>query len=200
KQLVINNYDIPGKYQKYFTGRLRKRETKRLERQLDSGDMEQEVGDLKRVSARTASIDEQASERKRLLLRSHILRILEHHLASDQLPVRQLSMQYWEITDVIVSFSMKTAICCYKVTSSSKDESVKPYQIRRIIQESSDYLNAVINQELAKGSSRSFKGPKSVKVKFRNGTATARLMERIQSEIQMSEQGQQQQQQQHELN
>ncbi|KAJ1953836.1 hypothetical protein EC988_002764 [Linderina pennispora] len=172
KQLVLDHFDIPGKYQKFFTGRLRKRETRRMERQLEDN-KQTAAGDLKRVSAKSDSFDEEVQTRRQLALRKHILRILEHHLSSDQLPVRQLSLLYWEITDVIVSFNLKSVVCCYKITASTKDEGIKPYQMRKIIDESTEYLNAVVNQRL--------KAP--VRIRFRNSTPTAKLLEQIESHV-----------------
>ncbi|KAJ2890700.1 hypothetical protein IWW38_003991, partial [Coemansia aciculifera] len=37
KQFVLDNYDIPGKYKKFFTGRLRNRESNRYKRELEQG-------------------------------------------------------------------------------------------------------------------------------------------------------------------
>ncbi|KAJ2794639.1 hypothetical protein H4R20_006156, partial [Coemansia guatemalensis] len=95
-QFVLDNFEIPGKYQKYFTGRLRKRETHKWERRLGLVEKESE---LVKVSARPVVVDPVLQEKKMLMLRDQILRILETHLSSDQLPTRLLSLQYWEITD-----------------------------------------------------------------------------------------------------
>ncbi|KAJ2621635.1 hypothetical protein GGI26_003969 [Coemansia sp. RSA 1358] len=186
KQFVLDNYDIPGKYKKYFTGKLRKRETNQLKRQLDPTSNDA-PSDLIRVSARTVTLDEDTQVHKMRLMRSQILRILERHLSSDQLPVRQLSLQYWEILDVLVSFNLKTAICCFRVTAKESTEGIKPFQVRRIIQESSEYLNLIVNQELSKGAGKGIGAPRSVRVRFTNGAATSKLMEKMQMEVDGSE-------------
>ncbi|KAJ2372046.1 hypothetical protein GGI05_007704, partial [Coemansia sp. RSA 2603] len=165
KQLVLDHYDIPGKYQKYFTGRLRKREKSRMERELSgrSNDDSQEQG-LKRVAARSITVDDNVQARKIEIMRGQILRILERHLASENLPVRQLSLQYWEITDVLVSFNLKTVICCYKVTAKTAEAKIQPFQVRKIIRDSTEYLNLVVNQELAKGVSRGIGAPRTIRL------------------------------------
>ncbi|ORX65942.1 hypothetical protein DL89DRAFT_270494 [Linderina pennispora] len=155
KQLVLDHFDIPGKYQKFFTGRLRKRETRRMERQLEDN-KQTAAGDLKRVSAKSDSFDEEVQTRRQLALRKHILRILG---------APPLSLLYWEITDVIVSFNLKSVVCCYKITASTKDEGIKPYQMRKIVDESTEYLNAVCGS----GSG--------------TGTPTAKLLEQIESHV-----------------
>ncbi|KAJ2358637.1 hypothetical protein H4S01_006264 [Coemansia sp. RSA 2610] len=96
-QFVLDNFDIPGKFQKFFTGRLRKREVRRHERQLNGP---VQTDELVQVGARNVVVDEALQVRKMRLLRDQIVRILEAQLASDRLPVRQLSLQHWEITDV----------------------------------------------------------------------------------------------------
>ncbi|KAJ1895904.1 hypothetical protein LPJ66_004311 [Kickxella alabastrina] len=180
KQFVLDNFHIPGKYQKYFTGRLRKREQSRMEKQLEQP---KEDDNLKRISARTITVDEKTQLKKIDLMRGQILRILERHLSTGDLPVRQLSLQYWEITDVLVSFSLKSAICCYKVTARTADENIQP-----IIRESSEYLNLIVNQELSKGVSRGIGAPRSIRLKFTNSTATSKLIDKMQADIESSEQ------------
>lgn len=109
KQFVLDHFSIPGKYQKFFTGRLRKREQKKYERQLMDPIARNSLlsGDkgLNRISSHAGgrnvvTLDEELQLKKMEMLRAQILRILERHLASEQLPVKQLSLQYWEITDV----------------------------------------------------------------------------------------------------
>ncbi|KAJ1722435.1 hypothetical protein LPJ53_003161 [Coemansia erecta] len=193
KQLVLDHYDIPGKYLKYFTGRLRKREKGRMERELLSGTGAGKVDDsqaqqgLKRVAARSITVDDDVQARKIDIMRGQILRILERHLASENLPVRQLSLQYWEITDVLVSFNLKTAVCCYKVTTKTAESAIQPFQVRKIVRESSEYLNLVVNQELAKGVSRGIRAPRTIRLKFTNSTSTSKLLEKMQAEIDTSD-------------
>ncbi|KAJ1812891.1 hypothetical protein LPJ56_005350 [Coemansia sp. RSA 2599] len=193
KQLVLDNFHIPGKYQKFFTGRLRKREKSRMEKQLetataDGGAASGDPTDLKRQSARLVTMDEGVQAKKMEMMRSQILRILERHLASGNLPVRQLSMQYWEITDVLVSFNLRTAVCCYKVTANPGEEDVQAFQVRKIIRESTEYLNLVVNQELGKGASRGIGAPRAVRLKFTNSTSTTKLMELMQASVDAAEQ------------
>ncbi|KAJ1642769.1 hypothetical protein LPJ64_005407 [Coemansia asiatica] len=182
KQLVLDHFFIPGKYQKYFTGRLRKRERSRMEKQLQPA-IDSDSTDLKRLSARSVTMDESVQAKKMEMMRSQILRILERYLASGNLPVRQLSLQYWEITDVLVSFNLKTAVCCYKVTANSVEDDVQPFQVRKIIRESTEYLNLVVNQELSKGASRGIGAPRAVRLKFTNSTSTTKLMEMMQAGV-----------------
>ncbi|KAJ2487491.1 hypothetical protein IWW37_005224 [Coemansia sp. RSA 2050] len=181
KQFVLDNYDIPGRYQKFFTGRLRNREANRYKRQLEQ--TKEATDKVPRVGARAVTMDEEVQHKRVEAMRSLVLRILERHLSSGQLPVRQLSMQYWEITDVLVSFNLKTAICCYKITAKDKEEPVKPFQIRKVIRESTAYLNMVVNQELNKTRGR----PRAVNLKFVSGSATARLMEMLEADVRQSE-------------
>ncbi|KAJ2826282.1 hypothetical protein FBU31_003488, partial [Coemansia sp. 'formosensis'] len=98
KQFVLDNYDIPGRYQKFFTGRLRNREENRYKRELEQT-KEDTTDKIPRVGARAVTMDEDVQHKRVEAMRSLVLRILERHLSSGQLPVRQLSMQYWEITD-----------------------------------------------------------------------------------------------------
>ncbi|KAJ2783789.1 hypothetical protein GGI15_002451 [Coemansia interrupta] len=192
KQLVLDHYDIPGKYLKFFTGRLRKREKGRMERELSGNNAGKDGGDsqaqgLKRVAARSITVDDDVQARKIDIMRGQILRILERHLASENLPVRQLSLQYWEITDVLVSFNLKTAICCYKVTTKTAESNIQPFQVRKIIRESTEYLNLVVNEELAKGVSRGIGAPRTIRLKFTNSTSTSKLLEKMQAEIDTSD-------------
>ncbi|KAJ2087951.1 hypothetical protein IW146_007747 [Coemansia sp. RSA 922] len=186
KQFVLDNYDIPGRYQKFFTGRLRNREANRYKRELEQT-KEDTTDKVPRVGARAVTMDEEVQHKRVEAMRSLILRILERHLSSGQLPVRQLSMQYWEITDVLVSFNLKTAICCYKVTAKNKEELIKPYQIRKIIKESTAYLNMVINQELDQTRGRGTGRPRAVNLKFVSGAATDRLMGMLQANVSQTE-------------
>ncbi|KAJ2472557.1 hypothetical protein GGI02_001501 [Coemansia sp. RSA 2322] len=160
KQFVLNNYDIPGKYQKFFTGRLRNREASRFKKQLDEQPSEDAGGKVPRVGSRAVILDEELQHKRVESMRSQVLRILERHLSTGQLPVRQLSMQYWEITD---------------------------YQIRKIIKESTKYLGMVVNQELGQsmgwGASRSIGGPRTVNLKFVSGAATAKLMDKMAADV-----------------
>ncbi|KAJ2001643.1 hypothetical protein GGI04_003658 [Coemansia thaxteri] len=187
KQFVLNNYDIPGKYQKFFTGRLRNREASRFKKQLDEQPSEDAGGKVPRVGSRAVILDEELQHKRVESMRSQVLRILERHLSTGQLPVRQLSMQYWEITDVLVSFNLKTVVCCYQVTAKHKEEQIKPYQIRKIIKESTKYLGMVVNQELGQsmgwGASRSIGGPRTVNLKFVSGAATAKLMDKMAADV-----------------
>ncbi|KAJ2444049.1 hypothetical protein GGF42_006431 [Coemansia sp. RSA 2424] len=185
KQFVLDNYDIPGRYQKFFTGRLRNRESNRYKRQLEQG-KEDSADKVPRIGARAVTMDEEVQHKRVEAMRSLILRILERHLSSAQLPVRQLSMQYWEITDVLVSFNLKTAICCYRVTAKDKEEPIKPFQIRKIIKESTAYLNMVVNQELELTRGRGMGRPRGVNLKFVSGAATDRLMEMLEADVSQS--------------
>ncbi|KAJ2659089.1 hypothetical protein IW148_004380 [Coemansia sp. RSA 1199] len=153
KQFVIDHFEIPGKFQKYFTGRLRKRETKRLDRQINGVP---QTDELVRIGPRKVVADEKAQLKKMEMLQGQITRILEDHMASDDLPVRQLSLQYWEITN---------------------------YQVRQIIQESSEYLNAVVNQELAGGPNRRIGTNRAVRIKFTNGSKASEIIERMEAEL-----------------
>ncbi|KAJ1838885.1 hypothetical protein LPJ70_005283 [Coemansia sp. RSA 2708] len=184
-QFVLDNFDIPGKFQKFFTGRLRKREVRRHERQLNGP---VQTDELVQVGARNVVVDEALQVRKMRLLRDQIVRILEAQLASDRLPVRQLSLQHWEITDVLVSFNLKSAVCCYKVTSADKRaDGTRPHDVRRIIGEASEYLNAIVNQELAKGARRKIGTPPSVRIRFVSSTDTSKILERMHAELQAAE-------------
>ncbi|KAJ1831170.1 hypothetical protein LPJ63_004461 [Coemansia sp. RSA 2711] len=156
-QFVLDNFDIPGKFQKFFTGRLRKREVRRHERQLNGP---VQTDELVQVGARNVVVDEALQVRKMRLLRDQIVRILEAQLASDRLPVRQLSLQHWEITD---------------------------HDVRRIIGEASEYLNAIVNQELAKGARRKIGTPRSVRIRFVSSTDTSKILERMHAELQAAE-------------
>ncbi|KAJ1739034.1 hypothetical protein LPJ78_005196 [Coemansia sp. RSA 989] len=95
-QFVLDHFDIPGKFQKFFTGRMRKREVNRMDRQLNGTP---QTDELVQVGPRKMVTDEELQKKKMEMLRSQVLRILEKHLSSGNLPVRQLSLQYWEITD-----------------------------------------------------------------------------------------------------
>ncbi|KAJ2464405.1 hypothetical protein GGI03_003249 [Coemansia sp. RSA 2337] len=159
KQFVLDNYDIPGRYQKFFTGRLRNREANRYKRQLEQT-KEDATDKVPRVGARAVTMDEEVQLKRVEAMRSLILRILERHLSSGQLPVRQLSMQYWEITD---------------------------YQIRKIIKESTAYLNMVVNQELDQTRGRGTGRPRAVNLKFVSGAATDRLMGMLQANVSQTE-------------
>ncbi|KAJ2721395.1 hypothetical protein GGI07_004006 [Coemansia sp. Benny D115] len=183
----MEHFQIPGKYQKFFTGRLRKRERSRMEKQLETKPREEDSTELKRIAASTITVDESVQRRKVELMRSQILRILERHLASNSLPVKQLSMQYWEVTDVLVSFNLRTAVCCYKVTAKKDKDGVHPYQIRKIIKDSAKYLNLVVNQELEKGISRGMGAPRTVSLRFTNSASTSKLIELMQDQISASE-------------
>ncbi|KAJ2449028.1 hypothetical protein EV183_005119 [Coemansia sp. RSA 2336] len=160
-QFILDHFDIPGKFQKFFTGRMRKREVSRMDRQLNGVP---QTDELVQVGSRKMVTDEALQKKKMDMLRSQVLRILETHLSSENLPVRQLSLQYWEITDASI------------------------HEIRRIIEESSAYLGAIINQELAKGAGRKIGVPRPVRVRFTNGTVTSKLLERIEAEVQQKEQ------------
>ncbi|KAJ1730601.1 hypothetical protein LPJ61_002925 [Coemansia biformis] len=152
-QYVLDNFEIPGKYTKYLTGKMRKRELARWERKLSTpGD-----GELVQVGARSVIVDEGVQRRKADGLRGQIKRILETHLASSQLPVRLLSLQHWEITE---------------------------YDVRKAIRESTAYLGAVVNRELARGAGRAIGAPRVVRVRFVNGAVTPDLAEAMQAEIQ----------------
>ncbi|KAJ2699503.1 hypothetical protein FB645_005295 [Coemansia sp. IMI 203386] len=188
KQLVLDHFHIPGKYQKFFTGRLRKRERSRMEKQIQPKNSNSNATDLKRLSARVVTMDENVQAKKMEMMRGQILRILERHLAAGNLPVKQLSLQYWEITDVLVSFNLKTAVCCYKVTAKTAEDSVHPFQVRKIIKESTEYLNLVVNQELDKGASRGIGAPRTVRLKFTNSTSTSKLIELMQASVDATEQ------------
>ncbi|KAJ2845423.1 hypothetical protein IWW36_004786 [Coemansia brasiliensis] len=168
-QFVLKHFEIPGKFQKFFTGRMRKREVNRLDRQLNGTP---QTDELLRVGPRKMITDEPLQKKKMEMLRSQVLRILEAHLSSEHLPV-------------LVSFNLKSVVCCYKVTSRGKHtDGSRPHEIRRIIEESSAYLGAIVNQELAKGAGKKIGVPRSVRVRFSNGTATSKLIERIQAEMQ----------------
>ncbi|KAJ1758466.1 hypothetical protein GGH19_004306 [Coemansia sp. RSA 1807] len=181
KQFVIDHFEIPGKFQKYFTGRLRKREAKRLDRQINGVP---QTDELVRIGPRKVVVDENAQLKKMEMLQAQITRILEDHLTSDDLPVRQLSLQYWEITNVLVSFNLKSVVCCYKVTMPDRrTDSVKPQEVRQIIQESSEYLNAVVNQELAGGPNRRIGTNRAVRIKFTNGSKASEIIERMEAEL-----------------
>ncbi|KAJ2499770.1 hypothetical protein GGH96_003283 [Coemansia sp. RSA 1972] len=153
KQFVLDHFEIPGKFQKYFTGRLRKREAKRLDRQINGVP---QTDELVRIGPRKIVADEAAQLKKMEMLQAQITRILEDHLTSDDLPVRQLSLQYWEITN---------------------------QEVRRIIQESSEYLNAVVNQELAGGPNRRIGTNRAVRIKFTNGSKASEIIERMEAEL-----------------
>ncbi|KAJ1777047.1 hypothetical protein LPJ77_003102 [Coemansia sp. RSA 2523] len=153
KQFVIDHFEIPGKFQKYFTGRLRKREAKRLDRQINGVP---QTDELVRIGPRKVVVDENAQLKKMEMLQAQITRILEDHLTSDDLPVRQLSLQYWEITN---------------------------QEVRQIIQESSEYLNAVVNQELAGGPNRRIGTNRAVRIKFTNGSKASEIIERMEAEL-----------------
>ncbi|KAJ2615486.1 hypothetical protein H4S08_001221 [Coemansia sp. RSA 1365] len=183
-QFVLDNFEIPGKFQKFFTGRLRKRETHKWERRLGLVEKESE---LVKVSARPVVVDAVLQEKKMLMLRDQILRILEAHLSAGQLPTRLLSLQYWEITDVLVSFRLSSATCFYRITINKGEKGkVRPSEVRRIIKESEKYLSAIVNLELAKGTIQSIGLPGKVRVKFSNATAKTKLLEQIEDEIQQN--------------
>ncbi|KAJ2515430.1 hypothetical protein GGI11_003767 [Coemansia sp. RSA 2049] len=105
KKFVLDHFDVPSKFQKFFTGRLRNRESNRMQRQLEYGKSdngrkpEPKSDDVVRVNAREVVGDDDNQHRKIHLLRRNILRILENHLSSGLLPAHHLSMQNWEITD-----------------------------------------------------------------------------------------------------
>ncbi|KAJ2082279.1 hypothetical protein H4R24_001726 [Coemansia sp. RSA 988] len=180
-QFVLDNFEIPGKFQKFFTGRLRKRETRKWERKLGLVEKESE---LVKVSARPVVVDPVLQEKKMLMLRDQILRILEMHLSSDQLPTRLLSLQYWEITDVLASFRLSSATCFYRIAINKGEKGkVRPSQVRRVIKESEKYLSAIVNLELAKGATQSIGLPRKVRVRFSNATAKTKLLEQIEDEI-----------------
>ncbi|KAJ1933315.1 hypothetical protein GGF37_006771, partial [Kickxella alabastrina] len=61
------------------------------------------------------------------------------------------------------------------------------FQIRKIIRESSEYLNLIVNQELSKGVSRGIGAPRSIRLKFTNSTATSKLIDKMQADIESSE-------------
>ncbi|KAJ2715188.1 hypothetical protein H4R19_001339 [Coemansia spiralis] len=180
QQYVLDNFEIPGKYQKFLTGKMRKREVAQWDRKLAGPD---EDG-LVRVAARSVVVDKQAHDRKADMLSGQIKRILEAHLAGDQLPVRQLSLQYWEIAQVIVAPSLRSAVCYYQLTSSSSRDDMRPYHVRQAVQDSAAYLSAVVNQELAKGAGRSIGATRPVRVRFVNGVLTPALADAMQAEIQ----------------
>ncbi|KAJ2795947.1 hypothetical protein H4R21_004909, partial [Coemansia helicoidea] len=118
RQYVLDNFEVPGKFQKFLTGKMRKREVARWDRKLAGPD---EDG-LVRVAARSVVVDAQLQDRKAEMLSGQIKRILEAHLASGQLPVRQLSMQHWEITEVIVAPSLRSAVCYYQLTGGAREK------------------------------------------------------------------------------
>ncbi|KAJ2300866.1 hypothetical protein IW139_000805 [Coemansia sp. RSA 353] len=171
KQFVIDHFEIPGKFQKYFTGRLRKREAKRLDRQINGVP---QTDELVRIGPRKVVVDENAQLKKMEMLQAQITRILEDHLTSDDLPVRQLSLQYWEITNVWASLL---------TMPDRRTDSVKPQEVRQIIQESSEYLNAVVNQELAGGPNRRIGTNRAVRIKFTNGSKASEIIERMEAEL-----------------
>lgn len=59
---------------------------------------------------------------------------------------------------------------------------VKPFHIRRIVEESAEYLNMVVNQELAKSVSRNLRTPQNIRLRFTNGTSTTKLLEKLQQQ------------------
>ncbi|KAJ2352042.1 hypothetical protein GGF43_003858, partial [Coemansia sp. RSA 2618] len=61
KQFVLDNFEIPGKYQKFFTGRMRKREAQRLDRRINGPPQSDE---LMRIAARKMVTDEKTQEKK----------------------------------------------------------------------------------------------------------------------------------------
>ncbi|KAJ2161786.1 hypothetical protein GGF46_001208 [Coemansia sp. RSA 552] len=188
KEFVRNHFEIPGKHQKYLSGRFRKRELQRRDREINGPP---DTGELPRVGARKVIVDQEQQERRMAQLSHQIRRILEEHLAGTALPVRQLSPQFWQITDVLVSFNLKTAVCCYKVTAgkaSEYEEGSQPHLVRRVIKESADYLNAVVNLELVRGAGRSIGTPKSINLKFARSSATSKLLEQMEAEVRQADQ------------
>ncbi|KAJ2551082.1 hypothetical protein EV175_003823 [Coemansia sp. RSA 1933] len=194
KKFVLDHFDVPSKFQKLFTGRLRKRETSRMQRQLEFGkfrdgkrvDTNDEVV---RVNARGVIEDETQQQRKMLLMRGQILRIIERHLSSASLPARHLSMQNWEVVDVIVTFNLREAICFYKVTPNEFTESFGVEKMRRVIDESTDYFNRIVNKELDNGASKGIGTRKAIRLKFRNSERTTKLISEMECEIEKHEGG-----------
>ncbi|KAJ2777421.1 hypothetical protein H4R18_005164 [Coemansia javaensis] len=159
-QYVLDNFEVPGRYKKFLTGKARKREAARWARRLaepGDGDGDGDGGDLVRVAARAVVEDEDAQRRRAEMLRGQILRILEAHLAAGQLPTRLLSLQHWRITH---------------------------YHVRRAVRESAAYLTAVVARELARGAARSIGAPRAVRLRFVNGAVTPALEAQMQAEIQ----------------
>ncbi|KAJ2712761.1 hypothetical protein H4S00_005668 [Coemansia sp. D1744] len=64
-----------------------------------------------------------------------------------------------------------------------RTDSVKPQEVRQIIQESSEYLNAVVNQELAGGPNRRIGTNRAVRIKFTNGSKASEIIERMEAEL-----------------
>ncbi|KAJ1661936.1 hypothetical protein EV178_006291 [Coemansia sp. RSA 1646] len=194
KQFVLDNFDVPSKFQKYFTGRLRKREASRMQRQLEFGKVRngrkvETSNDVVRVNAREITHDEAQQQRKMLLMRGQILRIIERHLSSASLPAHHLSMQNWEIIDVIVTFNLKEAICFYKVTPNAFTEEFGLDKMRRVIDESTDYFNTVVNRELDKGVGKGIGTRKAIRLKFSNGEKMTKLIDKMASEVDKHESG-----------
>ncbi|KAJ2571220.1 hypothetical protein IW140_001672 [Coemansia sp. RSA 1813] len=179
KQFVLDNFDVPSKFQKYFTGRLRKREASRMQRQLEFGKVRngrkvETSNDVVRVNAREITHDEAQQQRKMLLMRGQILRIIERHLSSASLPAHHLSMQNWEIIDV---------------TPNAFTEEFGLDKMRRVIDESTDYFNTVVNRELDKGVGKGIGTRKAIRLKFSNGEKMTKLIDEMASEVDKHESG-----------
>ncbi|KAJ2513302.1 hypothetical protein H4217_006408 [Coemansia sp. RSA 1939] len=166
KKFVLDHFDVPSKFQKFFTGRLRNRESNRMQRQLEYGKSdngrkpEPKSDDVVRVNAREVVGDDDNQHRKIHLLRRNILRILENHLSSGLLPAHHLSMQNWEITDD---------------------------KMHRLIKEATEHFNNVVNYELEKGVARGIGIRNRIQLQFSNGEVMDKLLDGMKSEIQMHE-------------
>ncbi|KAJ2617115.1 hypothetical protein EV177_000723 [Coemansia sp. RSA 1804] len=166
KKFVLDHFDVPSKFQKFFTGRLRNRESNRMQRQLEYGKSnngrkpEPKNDDVIRVNAREVAGDDDNQHRKIHLLRRNILRILENHLSSGLLPAHHLSMQNWEITDVTLEW---------------------------LIKEATEHFNNVVNYELEKGVARGIGIRNKIQLQFSNGEVMDKLLDGMKSEIQMHE-------------
>ncbi|KAJ1801378.1 hypothetical protein LPJ59_000343 [Coemansia sp. RSA 2399] len=194
KQFVLDNFDVPSKFRKFFTGRLRKRESSRMKRQLEYGKFRDgrkvdTSNDVVRVNAREITQDEAHQQRKMVLMRGQILRIIERHLSSASLPARHLSMQNWEVIDVIVTFNLKEAICFYKVTPNEFTESFGLDKMHRVIAESTDYFTKVVNRDLDSGAGKGIGTRNAVRLKFSNGEESTKLIAEMESEVDKHERG-----------
>ncbi|KAJ2754575.1 hypothetical protein H4S06_003564 [Coemansia sp. BCRC 34490] len=185
KKFVLDHFDVPSKFQKFFTGRLRNRESNRMQRQLEYGKSdngrkpEPKSDDVIRVNAREVAGDDDNQHRKIHLLRRNILRILENHLSSGLLPAHHLSMQNWEITD--------GAICLYTVTPNEFTESFGMDKMHRLVKEATEHFNNVVNYELEKGVARGIGIRNRIQLQFSNGEVMDKLLDGMKSEIQMHE-------------
>ncbi|KAJ2401583.1 hypothetical protein GGI23_001297 [Coemansia sp. RSA 2559] len=167
KQFVLDNFDVPSKFRKFFTGRLRKRESSRMKRQLEFGKFRNgrkvdTSNDVVRISAREITQDEAHQQRKMVLMRGQILRIIERHLSSASLPARHLSMQNWEVIDD---------------------------KMHRVIVESTDYFTKVVNRELDNGAGKGIGTRNAIRLKFSNGEESTKLIAEMESEVDKYERG-----------